>query len=321
MNKNPLISIIIPAYNHEKYVEQCLNSVLEEDYPNKEIIIINDGSKDSTEEVIKSWIKLHGNDIPIIFKSRENKGITKTLNELLDLASGEYIVLLASDDCLANNGIRKRYEYLKHHPDKMAVFGDFTVINENNKILFNSGIEDFLKKDKSKLLTDKNLREQIILNWPIVSGSVVLVKKEIFDVIGKYDESLMADDWDVYLRMVSKNLFVYFEGIVDYYRWHGNNTCSNKYESFKNDKKVVMKNMKLFGFKEKLYLLNKYIVLTELSFIDKAKKEKEKEKENNYFVSTILISMFLFVNFIIKLIRKFIINIIQICHPVFRNNI
>ena len=80
MSKEQLVSFLIPYYNHKQYVGQTLDSILNDTYPNKEVIIINDGSTDSDIGVINDWIERNSKTLPIKFISRENKGITKTFN-------------------------------------------------------------------------------------------------------------------------------------------------------------------------------------------------------------------------------------------------
>ena len=80
-----LVSVIIPCYNHEKYIERCLQSILDDKYENKEIIIIDDGSKDNSVEVIRNFIKFHDKYKNIIrLYTQENNGVVKTLNRLVD---------------------------------------------------------------------------------------------------------------------------------------------------------------------------------------------------------------------------------------------
>ena len=82
MNKPPLVSIIIPCYNHEQYVNYALSSIIEDTYPNIEIVIINDGSTDNSDGIINEWISQHQAKISIKYKNRGNRGLCKTLNEL-----------------------------------------------------------------------------------------------------------------------------------------------------------------------------------------------------------------------------------------------
>ena len=217
----------MPAYNHEDYVECALDSVLSDDYFNKEIVIVNDGSTDSTHDVISGWIKKNKDAINVRYISRPNKGICRTLNELVDKAEGEYVVLLASDDYLLDKSIEVRLAYLKQHTDKLAVIGDAVVVNDNNAVLFDSALHGLYKVNTKKYLNDSSLKRQIITNWA-VPGPVLMVKKEIYTLLGKYDERLKVEDWDFYLRMVSKNLLGYVPNKVSAYRVHEFNLSRRK---------------------------------------------------------------------------------------------
>jgi len=142
MTEYPLISVLVPAYNHEKYVETTLSSILEDQYPNKELVIIDDGSDDNTGKIIEDWVNLYKDEIQMKFQSRKNWGVTKTLNDLIDLSNGEYILFIHSDDYLLAGGIMKRYEYLQGQPEKIAVFADCIVIDKENKKNHDSGLSD-----------------------------------------------------------------------------------------------------------------------------------------------------------------------------------
>ena len=121
MKNKPLVSFLIPYYNHKQYIGQTLDSILNDTYPNKEIIIINDGSTDTDISVINNWIERHSSTLPIKFISRENKGITKTFNELARTSKGKYIVFCASDDYLINDTISNRVSILEKNQEKMVL--------------------------------------------------------------------------------------------------------------------------------------------------------------------------------------------------------
>ncbi len=224
----PKVSIRIPAYNHEKYIGQCLNSVLTDPYPNKELLIIDDGSIDRTPQIIHDWIKCKSPDFPVIFQQRENRGLTKTLNELIGMCSGEYLVSLASDDYLLSGGIQSRVEYLIDNPDKDAVFSDCIVVDDKGDVLHNSGLTDLYSANISKLISDKGILEEIISNWS-VPGPVLMVRYRIYDKVGLYNENLRFEDWDFYLRMASANIVGFLDIKVSAYRLHGKNACMNQY--------------------------------------------------------------------------------------------
>jgi glycosyltransferase involved in cell wall biosynthesis len=218
----PLVSVLIPAYNHAAYVEECLNSVLNEGYPNLEIIIINDGSKDNTEQKIETWIEANQKALPITFKSRPNKGITKSLNEMLALAKGDYLVIIASDDYLLPGGIHARLTALQNNPDKLAVIGDCHIIDTVGNITHQSAFKDRSKANIANYLNPKTFQREIIENF-CVPGPVLMYKKEIFNTIRPYNEAMNGEDLDFYYQAAYNNLLLYIDTSVSAYRIHGNN--------------------------------------------------------------------------------------------------
>lgn len=219
------VSILVASYNHAQFIEQCLDSIKEDVYENKQLIIIDDGSKDNSVEVIKKWIETNQQYFkhPILFKHRPNKGLTKTLNEMLELATGEYILPIASDDYLINNSILKRVEFFKNNPNKLAIFSDCIVVDRLNNKIYDSGIEDFHKGNKGEYKNKKTLNISLILNW-CVPGPVIMLKNEVFDIIGKYNENTIVEDRDLYLRLLSKRMLYFYDEIVSAYRIHDKNS-------------------------------------------------------------------------------------------------
>jgi len=262
-HKYPLVSVLIPSYNHAKFLENCLDSVLKESYPNKEIVIVNDGSKDNTEEVVNNWIEKNGDKITIHFRSRENKGLCATINELLEMVNGEYIISLASDDELRNDGIIKRYEYMRENPDKMAVISDSNVIDKDGNLIHNSLLVDHSGADKSKYVTDKQLKHEIITNFKLL-GSILMIKSEVFEGVRYFDETISQEDRDMYLRLVSKNQLGFIDEVVSGYRLHGRNSSrtSALIKIQADTPKVLMKYFNVF--KEYRFFIIKEIIYVQL---------------------------------------------------------
>lgn len=248
---NPLVSIIIPYYNHKQFIQQTLSSILNDPYPNKEILIINDGSSDPDDTAITTWIQTHQDKIKIEYIRRENKGITKTLNELIRMAQGKYIALIASDDYLINNTIAKRVELLEHlFPKKLMLVSDAVVVDNDDKILFESAMFEQRGAPKKNYFTDAGLKKEIIKRWSVV-GPTGFIAKSLFDIVGTYDESLMIEDWDFYLRVVSKDLLYFYDEKVAAYRWHPGNTSQNAEAQKKRDRELCLtmqKNIRNFSF-------------------------------------------------------------------------
>jgi len=265
MSNFPLISVVIPVYNHEKYIKQALDSVLDEDYPNKEIVVINDGSVDNTDSVIKDWIKEHKDKISVIYKSRENKKLVKTLNELIDLSNGEYIVFFGSDDYLKNNGIRKRYEYLRAHPDKLMVLADCNLIDGEGNFIKESALIAIGRVNKKLLFSDNGMKKFMILNG-YTPGATLMADKKVYQLLGKYDETFPSEDWPYYMKAVPKNILGYIDDIVSAYRIHEKNSCYSEKQILNahGHLKITLQSFKDFKeIKYKYYLILKlfYLIL------------------------------------------------------------
>lgn len=254
---NPLISILIPSYNHSKFITETLNSVKKDTYTNKEIVIIDDGSKDDSVKVIHEWIK-NNSDNNVTFICRENKGVCATLNELIENAKGDYLVIIASDDLLVNNTIAERVDILSNN-GKMVLLSDAEVIDNNGNISHLSMLSDFHKVDKSKYLDEQNLLDEIVFKFSI-SGAVIMVDVNIFKLIGKYPEDLKAEDLFFYISAAIKNEISFYDKIVSRYRIHENNTSGENPELslavLKTYKRLFFK---IPGFTRKLKLLKRII--------------------------------------------------------------
>lgn len=253
--KYPLVSIFIPVYNHEDYVEQTLESVLKDTYPNKELIIIDDGSKDNSKNVIEQWIERNYKsiDFSISFICRENRGLVKTLNEGLKIINGKYYLLLASDDyLLKSDTILKRIVFFNKNSHFKAIFSDAIVVDSENRLVYESGIEGLHKSPKQKL--EEYFKTDLILFW-CVPGPVFMAETQYIREIGGYKEGVLVEDRYMYLRILADNKLGFFNEIVSAYRWHDQNTCGNNEQRINQEILEIEKEMlPLFKGKQKLAL-------------------------------------------------------------------
>lgn len=222
----PLITIGIPSYNHSKYIQYCLDSVRDEGYTNKEVVIIDDGSTDNSVELIEIW-KANNPQINLTLITRENKGLNSTLNELVSKANGEFYCLLASDDALLFNSLQVRLDVLLKHPNKYIVIGDAMVMDSENNIIMESAITNLYKGNKDNYKTDDLLLYSVVKEWSI-PGPVAMMRKSIFDVIGKYPEDQFAEDIFFYMKTIGLRMLSFVDFPVAMYRVHPNNTGGNK---------------------------------------------------------------------------------------------
>lgn len=214
----PLVSVLIPLYNHEKFIARCLDSIIEDGYPCVEIIVIDDGSPDSSAQRVRDWYASRQERIPGRFEfiSRDNKGVSATLNELYEKSSGEYIAYLSSDDYLLPGGIAARIAYLQQHPAVKLVVGDYQVVNDDGLLLNNSGIEELYHGRKRYLLDDRTIGRELVFNW-CLAGAIYLGRRELYADYG-YDENLAIEDWDYCLRLAAEDLMGFVNHPVSAYR-------------------------------------------------------------------------------------------------------
>lgn len=137
-----LISIIVPVYNAEKYLQKCLDSILEQTYQNLEIIIVNDGSTDNSGQICHEYEQ---KDSRIIYIEKENGGVSDTRNIGLDRMTGSYVTFVDSDDWLEPNYVKFLYEKLIEHQADIVV-GNYTRFNESNSVFYFHTSADYYEK-------------------------------------------------------------------------------------------------------------------------------------------------------------------------------
>lgn len=182
-----MISIIIPCYNAEKTIKRCLESVISQTYKNIEIVIINDGSIDKTDSIIKKYI----NDNRIKYYNRSNHGIGKTRNFGIKETTGEYITFLDSDDYLPNDAIDNLYKLAQKNKLDLVV-SDYYVDNKNIKS----------EKIKSFPITNVKNNPNLIFDINLAPWNK-LYKKELIENI-KFEENLKYEDAPFVIESIIK---------------------------------------------------------------------------------------------------------------------
>jgi glycosyltransferase involved in cell wall biosynthesis len=268
----PLVSVLVPLYNHENYIEGCLQSIFDEDYPNIELVVLDDGSRDRSLTIAKQWILANqGRFARTQLWTQPNVGICRTLNRLVMEAQGSYLTLVASDDALKTGGIRARVRFLERHSKLIAVFGDAEVMDEHGDIQAGSTIECIHHGCKAALADPRRITKELMLRWS-VPGPVFLARRTAWDPalgIGPYDETLSVEDRDFYLRLLSRDALAFLDLAVARYRIHSQNVSrppgtdsgsdSLQHKILLDVQKSARKNMDLFSGWNKaiLYLLIK----------------------------------------------------------------
>lgn len=218
---SPLVSILCLCYNQATFIRESLDSIKNQSYTNYEILICDDFSKDNSVEIIEQWISENPTLSITFIKHLENKGICKTLNELLSLCKGKYIQMLALDDILLPNKLESHTSILENSSEtQVMVFTDAYIIDENSQLYENTFIPyhfHFLEM-KTGNFYDRMSRDNFI---PAMS---CLLKTEIVKNEGGWDENLTFEDYDMWLRLSKNYDFIYHHEKSCQYRLHSNNT-------------------------------------------------------------------------------------------------
>ncbi|MGH8599025.1 MAG: glycosyltransferase family 2 protein [Burkholderiales bacterium] len=255
----PLVSVLIPAFNHERFVQRCLDSVLVDPYPTREIVIIDDGSTDATGERIAEWAERHRDDIHVEFVQRGNRGIAATLNELAARARGEFLKLGASDDYLLPGGLDAQVHYLLTHPMKWAVIGDSIIVDKHGTKLHDSGMRHLGGVDKRMYRSDEGIRRAVISQWAI-GGPVALIRKRSLETVAGWSEVLCIDDWDFFLRLAAHDAIGFVDMKVCAYRLHDTNVSQTRdvrkrISHLLESRDVALRRADLFGGTDRVLLI------------------------------------------------------------------
>ncbi|MDH4227974.1 MAG: glycosyltransferase family 2 protein [Deltaproteobacteria bacterium] len=221
--KTPLVSVVIPVYNHEAYVAAAIDSVLTQDYPAVELMVINDGSTDSTDKVVMEKLKASGGAFTYV--SKQNEGVAKTLSVGLDAADGKYFIELCSDDIMTEGSIRKRVEYMEAHQEYDCVFANARIMDASGapgEVIIKDGV------GKPSHVTALHTFEQFVKSRTLMIMHTGIFKTERLRALGGIDTNFYSED--VYTRyLFARRANVgYLNEPVLYYRMHDTNISRGK---------------------------------------------------------------------------------------------
>ncbi|MFK8068106.1 MAG: glycosyltransferase [Gammaproteobacteria bacterium] len=234
----PLISILIPTYNHSKYIESAISSALNQDYPNFEVVVVDDGSTDNTIDIIKDI-----EDERFRFIIKEHSGAPATRNRCIIEAYGDYFLWLDSDDELMPDILVNYANTLKEFPETDIVYGDLDMFDESDGW---NQIHSYPDHQK-----DQHLLPRLLKGCGIPNGGS-LVKRSIYNRYGGYDESFRrAHDYDFWCR-VAKLSNIKHSGMISYrYRMHGSNiSFGNTEPDHSFEAAIVKKTCNRFGVRD-----------------------------------------------------------------------
>lgn len=220
---NPTVSVCIPTYNRKDYVRETLDSIFAQTYKDLEVVVVDDGSTDGTEEMIKRV------GYPVRYYWQENRGEAAARNKLIGLAEGQFITFLDSDDLLIPNTVERMISVMEAEDEEVIVYGPYLRIDEKGNICGRC-----TRKLYSGYITS-HLFENIFVHS---CGS--MFPRSVFQKVGGFDDTLpISCDYDLWLRLSLKYRFIALPEPTFKRRRHKGNLSTNSKANRLTELKVL----------------------------------------------------------------------------------
>ena len=210
VGRRPLVSVIIPCYNGEAYLEEAIESALAQTYQPVEIIVVDDGSTDGSPAVAHRF--------PVRYLRQYNRGLTETRNRGIRESRGEYLVFLDADDRLRPEAIETGITAMLERPECAMVVGDHVFVSEDG---------GHLRASRKRCLVASHYEALLRSNF-IEMISSVLFRRSVVEEVGAFDTGLrVAEDYELYLRIARNYPICCHRSVVAEYRIHQTNASRN----------------------------------------------------------------------------------------------
>ncbi len=201
-NRFPLVTVITPAYNRASFLDETVNSILSQDYPNIEYIVLDDGSRDNTREVMEKYRD------QVIFESHPNMGETRTVNKGFGMAHGEIVCVVNSDDPLLSGAIHAGVEALQSNPDALVAYLDWNEIGPDSSLIRCMQLPDY---DIESMLTTFN----------VGMGPGVFIRRSTIERFGVRDPQFnYVGDLEFWFRLALNGRLAHIPSALATHRMH-----------------------------------------------------------------------------------------------------
>ena len=217
-DSQPLVTVIIASYNHGPYIEQSIQSVLDQTYPNIELLVVDDGSPDDSVERIERLQAVHGFD----FRVLQNQGLTNTLNGAIARAKGSLIVPFGSDDIMMPDRIAVQVAYMDGKPEVGICAGNIELIDAQGN--------PFPEKRQRRDVPFRRLDfdDMFLERKPYPPAPTLMIRREALDKVGGFDPSIRLEDLYIELKITHAGYFIDGLNVVmARYRKHATNSYKN----------------------------------------------------------------------------------------------
>jgi glycosyltransferase involved in cell wall biosynthesis len=263
----PAVSVIIHTYNNEKFIAETVESVLNQTYKDYEIIVVDDGSVDSTRDALLPYMQ------EIRYHYKENGGIANAKNAGIRLSKTDFIAFLDHDDLWVPDKLKLQMEYFNKNPQVGLVYAKYNTFRDGKELRTKSekGYSGWVFKE--------------LLSKSFIQTSTVIVKKECLDAVGPYDESLsLGDEYDMFLRISKKFQCGFVDKGLTRYRIHDTNASNDDFLFDKENlgvyKKIYSNFTDLDGIEKKI--LKKRIARYSMKVAKELYRQGQLEESKKY---------------------------------------
>ena len=223
----PLVTVLMPVYNAEKYLYPALKSVLKQTYQNLEILIINDGSTDKSEQIIFSF-----KDPRIRYIKQPNSGVGQTLRRGVEMANGEIIRRMDADDIISQQAIEIQLRFLQEHPEVGVVATQQCFMTENGRIAYNKKLpnDHWFETKEFKYITPQDFSPDKAA--PIVHATTMFYKELVLEVGNYRPWFKVAEDYDLWLRILERKKIAVIHKCLYFVRIH-NSSATKRYDQLR----------------------------------------------------------------------------------------
>lgn len=208
MSSAPIVSVLLPVYNADRYVAQAVESILNQTFTDFELIIIDDGSTDTSLKILQTYAS---KDHRIRLLSRANRGLLKTLNQMIEMAKGKYLARMDADDIALPDRFAAQVALLEREPEVVCVGGSYDMIDEQGAIL----------AETRPPITDAEIQQQLLAGFTVIQHPCAMFRRSALLAVSGYDESaFLAEDLDLWLRMGEIGKLANLEQVILLYRVH-----------------------------------------------------------------------------------------------------
>jgi len=207
--KMPKVSVVIPTYNYAQYVGIAVKSVLDQSYPNTEVIVVDDGSTDKTRDALIPYLpRIH-------YYYKDNGGTAGALNLGIMRSTGKYVCWLSSDDIFVPDKLVKQVDLMEREPALGFSYSSFTVIDGAGKKQYD--VHSPYYQGQKEMVAK-------LMEGCFINGSTVMMRKSALDEVGLFDESMATvHDYELWFRMLRSYSCGFLDELLIGYRWHGQN--------------------------------------------------------------------------------------------------